>query len=277
MKKSNLLKIGLAAFAVMLVGVMALSNVEGQVFADDGDMPVDTETPGNGNMGADRGPADRGRGGMRFGSDVYLASIAEQTGIAVEDLQAALDDHVRLEDVLIEAGFTTEEVDEIMLNAQYAQIDQAVADGRMTEENAAEVKANLAERAEQHQLWETNDEIIHDVWVAAVAENSGLNVAEIEAALDAGSTMSQFLQENFTAEEAQTILQTSWTQAIDQALADGLITDEQAALMADHVPFAGGPRGRMADGVEDRFGGNGRDNRSPRMGSDGDCIVDSDD
>ncbi|MEE4193715.1 MAG: hypothetical protein V2J07_00820 [Anaerolineae bacterium] len=290
MKKTKWMNLGLVVIAIMLVGVLAFVVAGEPVFAADGDdpeiEPTDDVDENDGLFsGSGPGPNHPGRESygrfLRYGKEAMLASIAEQTGISVEELESVLADRVRLEDFLMEAGYSEAETDEILLNAQYAVIDQAVAEGKLTDEEAAEAKLKAADFAEQRQEWAANREAYHQIWVDLIAEKSGLDPADIEAALGYGGNVHQLLEESFSKEEAHAIIEEAWSEMIDQALAEGLISEEQADQLAAHPPFNGdrmrnGIRERISENLEERFGENWKDEFQRRMNPDCDCTCPED-
>jgi len=73
------------------------------------------------------------------------------------------------------------------------------------------------------------DGILHDYMIAEYAEALGIPVADLEAHLDGGETMAEIaLSEGLTFEQFRTLLVDVRTQAIEQALSDGVLTQEQA-------------------------------------------------
>jgi hypothetical protein len=102
MKKNQWFKISALAAAVLIVGLAIFTAVDGTVSADE-ITPNDPNeiVPGE---GFGRGPAGRGGRGSDYGSEVFLQSVADQSGIALEDLQAALENRERLETVLTMPG-----------------------------------------------------------------------------------------------------------------------------------------------------------------------------
>lgn len=87
---------------------------------------------------------------------------------------------------------------------------------------------------------------------AAIAEKLGLTVEELEAKKAEGVTVLQLMQEkNLSVEEFQTLMFEARTQAIDDALAAGAITQEQADWMKTNSPM---------------FNGTGSRGAGPRMG-----------
>ena len=90
------------------------------------------------------------------------------------------------------------------------------------------------------------DGILHDYMIAAYAEALDIPVADLEARLDSGETMSQIaLSTGMTLDEFRTLMVEVRTQAIDQALSDGVLTQAQADWMKLHGAgqMAGGQAG----------------------------------
>jgi len=144
-------------------------------------------------------PADRGLPGFDmhgFGSDIdYEALLAEALGISVEELQAA------------------------QQQAYSAALDQAVENGDLTSEEADLMRAQQA----------LKDYIDPE---ALQAEALGMTVEELQAAREEGKSMADLLEEQgLTAAEVRTALQAAYEDAIQQAVSDGVITQEQADLI----------------------------------------------
>jgi hypothetical protein len=90
------------------------------------------------------------------------------------------------------------------------------------------------------------DGILHDYMIAAYAEALNIPVADLEARLNSGETMSQIaLSTGMTLDEFRTLMVEVRTQAIDQALSDGVLTQAQADWLKLHGAgqMAGGQTG----------------------------------
>ena len=88
--------------------------------------------------------------------------------------------------------------------------------------------------------------ILHDGMIAAFAEELNIPVADLEARLEQGETMAQIaVSTGLTIDEFRTLMVDARTQAIDQAVADGTLTQEQADWMSQHGA------GQMGKGHED--------------------------
>ena len=84
--------------------------------------------------------------------------------------------------------------------------------------------------------------LLHEYMEQAVADALGIPLADVEAAFETGTTLYQFALDNGIAEEdLPDFLKEVRTAAIEAALADGIITEDQAERM---LLFAGRGFGR---------------------------------
>ena len=85
--------------------------------------------------------------------------------------------------------------------------------------------------------WEGDeDHPLHDSMIAAMADALDLSASELESRLEGGETMADIAAEQGLDQDAFfTLMQDARTAAIEQALADGLITQEQADLMLERM------------------------------------------
>ncbi|MBE2224246.1 MAG: hypothetical protein IAF02_22090, partial [Anaerolineae bacterium] len=153
----------------------------------------------------------------RDAHDTYLAA---ELGISVETLQAAQE------------------------TAREAALAQAIADGDITQEQIDLMKAGQALRDYLDQ---------EDV----LAELLGLTVEEFEAAKEDGTIRDLVTASGLTQEEIMTAMQTARETAVAQAVADGVITQEQAdqlQAMPGLGHFGGGHGGHGGHG-RGGFGG----------------------
>jgi hypothetical protein len=93
------------------------------------------------------------------------------------------------------------------------------------------------------------DGILHDYLMSGYAEALDIPVADLEARLASGETMSQIaLSAGLTLDEFRALMVDVRSQAIDQALSDGLLTQDQAdwLKLRGAGQMAGGQMGRGA-------------------------------
>ncbi len=103
---------------------------------------------------------------------------------------------------------------------------------------------------------EAGSGVLHDYMISAFAEKLGLSVDTLNERLANGETMMDIAAEqDLTIAEFRTLMTDARTAAIDKALADGVITQEQADWMKSNSGgrFGGGMRGG-------RFGGQNNPN-----------------
>jgi lambda repressor-like predicted transcriptional regulator len=168
--------------------------------------------------GGQRGPAG---GPARFGADIDpQALFAQELGITVEELEAA------------------------QAEAQVAAIQKAVEAGTITQEQADMMLAhmNLREYRDQDAL---------------MASALGITVEDVQAARDEGKDLVTLVDElGLDAATVRLALTTARQEAIQQAVSDGVITQEQAdQVTAGPGPGFGGPMGPPMGGP--RGGGKG--------------------
>ena len=100
---------------------------------------------------------------------------------------------------------------------------------------------------------------VHTYVVDAFAAELGLTADEVEAALDAGTPLHQIALDNGAAEaDLPALLEKIHTAAFDAAVADGVLTREQADLMLERMA------GRWTDGS---FGDCPMDGAAPQDGT----------
>lgn len=94
------------------------------------------------------GPHHRGGHGhgMGAGMGAGLDAAAEALGVSRDDLVAALRDGQTLADVAGEHGVDVSVLVDALAAAAQERLDEAVADGRITEERAGEMAASMRER-----------------------------------------------------------------------------------------------------------------------------------
>jgi formaldehyde-activating enzyme involved in methanogenesis len=167
--------------------------------------------------GGPRGFGHRGMEGQAGLID-FQALLAEALDISVEELQGAME------------------------QARDAGIAQAIEEGLITQEQADQMQA----------FQELRNYIDKE---ALMAEALGISAEELEEARAGGETLSTLLEElDLTAVEVREALEAAHERAVAEAVADGVITQEQADQILSHKGF--GFRGPGSGGPG--FGGRGR-------------------
>jgi hypothetical protein len=212
----------------------------------------DSDEYGPGMMG---GRGGRGAGMMADGKmqEYMLPALAQAFGMTEDELQARFQAGDTLWTIAEEQGLSVEQFSDTMLEARNAALDQMVADGIITQTQADLMKENMTE------MWEegygpgmmggrgagNGEGLLHDAMVAGFAGALGLTVDDIEARLTAGETMYQIAASTgLTAEQWNDLVVQVRADVINQAIADGTITQAQADWMLE----------RMQTGAENGFG-----------------------
>jgi hypothetical protein len=99
------------------------------------------------------------------------------------------------------------------------------------------------------------DALLHDEFVAAFADALGLTVDEINTRLDEGESLMQIiLSTGLDFEAARTVFEDVRTQVLEQAVVDGIISQEQADWMLSRIGGASRRLGGMYGKGQQLFG-----------------------
>jgi hypothetical protein len=182
----------------------------------------------------------RGRGGDRGMQsalrDYVKTATAEAFGLTVDELDALRDEGKSLVDVAIEQDMTVADFDAKMNAARQSAIEQAVADGVLTQEQADELAAIEAEREANRPVKDHSDSPLYTYMQTAIAEAFGISVEDLEAMQEAGTSLKDLaIEQDLTVAEYKSRIETARLSAIDAALADGVITQEEADAMKARV------------------------------------------
>jgi hypothetical protein len=157
---------------------------------------------------------------------------------------AAIDENALLADAL---GITVDELQAAREAANQAAVDQALAEGLITQEQADQMQARR----------DLQSYLDRDVLLARAL---GMTVEELQAAYADGVTLSDLMSERgLDAAAVREKLQAAYDESLAQAVADGVITQAQADEMQDRGAFfgIGGPVGPGGRGGHGGFGGRG--------------------
>lgn len=215
------------SFAVAMLVILALAAAV--VSADPG---------GPGGRGGGRGGDGQGRGqGMMRG---FIRVISDETGLEPREIIDEVRADKTLAMIITENGSTNQIVIDAALAAATERTTQAVENGRITQERADEILAELPEQLDT--LLNTDATIFQfdpeqgRYLMHKVAQEVGLNREEMREALESGQTLSAVLTANnvdvtgFTDElvnEAETRL--------NNAVENDRLTREEANERLSHV------------------------------------------
>lgn len=235
-------------------------------FADADDSTTTTQ-PFYGRM-ANTGFADwqgerMGRGMMGGGFGFALAGtshegIAEALGITSDELFELTQAGKSLAEIAEEKGVSVEQLTEVIVSAHIEQLDQLVADGKLTEENKALLLENVEEMAIAMingtmpvdgrgfggkgfrgmgggigfgfgpQLAGTNH--------TEIAEFLGLTADELTEQIVAGKSLAEIAEDKGISEEQLIVKLTEiYKTKLDQLVTDGSITEDQKATFLENI------------------------------------------
>jgi|SaaInl4_150m_RNA_FD_contig_31_1742312_length_1517_multi_15_in_0_out_0_1 hypothetical protein len=247
---------------LILVGValtVSVLGAAGFVYAQTQDPPAaeDSDKPfGFGRQGS------RGGFGGFGGSDgvlheYMLPALAAVFGFSDEQVAAFETSHETMQSV--RDDYTSEEIKENMSAAFTTAIEAAVADGAITQEEADQMSArqgNFGQRGSGGRggknggfgnYMQDGDGVIHDYVQDALAETLGVTVEE----LDDLNLRDHVAEQGLTDEEVADIMAQVFETALDTAVENGDLTQEQADRMKERMgnfdggmPFGRGGRGR---------------------------------
>lgn len=175
----------------------------------------------------------------------FLQPVADLLGMPVDELTAELKDGKTLEEVVTEHGKTMADVATVIYDTAVEKLDQAVADGKMTQEQADTIEQRLAERRDacindgdcqlrppQRSL---RDRLNPKVIFNQVME-TGLNIADtlnmdprdmLQAFRDGSSLQDLAEQQGVSMDDIAAAIIAPMKDRLAQALDDGKITQEQ--------------------------------------------------
>ena len=196
-------------FNVLMIGTIAVLSLSALAFA-----PFDANHAS--------GPDGKGGPSQNFGDNQYLA---DALGITVEELQVAMEE-VRSNSagpgndfsaaLATALGISADELAAAQQSAHTAALDQALADGEITQE---EYDNFMARQALQNYMDRE----------AMLATALGMSAEELQTALADGQRIPDLIDElGISQEDFQTAMQSAQQAALDEAIADGVITQEQA-------------------------------------------------
>ncbi len=147
-----------------------------------------------------------------------------------------------------------------VLVAAFAAVSAVYAQAAGPQNSQGDVPYGMGRRgmmANSQGFAQTGDGPLHDYMVAAFADKLGVSVDEINEVIASGGHMLDIaLEKGLMVEEFRTLMLDARAQAVDQAAADGVITQEQADwLKTRGGGMAAGRAGGMRGGMRGGFAG----------------------
>jgi hypothetical protein len=221
-------------------------------------------------------PAPVGRGGMMAGGygsmhDYVEQALADKLDITEEDVEDELASGKTMYQIALDNGIKEADVASLLTEVHTAAFDKAVADGVITREQADFMLERMAGgfgygrgmgggqfgRGMMNNGGGNGQ--MHDYVEQALADKLGITEKDIEDALASGKTMYQVALDNDVKEaDVASVLTEVHKTAFDKAVADGVVTHEQADFMLQRMTADGFNFGNCPMGQGGQYGqGNG--------------------
>ena len=182
-----------------------------------------------------------GWGGSRVSPVEILSGL---TGVSVEDIRSARQSGDSLADIAEANDVATDDYVAAVVDAATTAIDDAVADGKLSEDRAAEIKGGLTDKVTAMVTSEAGWHGRSRGWavkldskpspVVVLSELSGLSVEEIRESRVEGTSLADIAEANgVTKDDYVDELVSRATAAIDAAVEAGRLSDERAQTMKD--------------------------------------------
>ncbi|MBL8153904.1 MAG: hypothetical protein JNM70_06955 [Anaerolineae bacterium] len=190
-------------------------------------------------------PAGPREPGQRPALRAVMNAVLAETGLTVQEVREQLADGQTLAAVIEANGGSVQNVIDAAVSAATEQINQAVANGRMTQEQADQLLAELPDvitRAVNGELAAQGDRgplarASERILVRAAADATGLEPSAIVEQVRAGQTLAEVITANGGSVEAVvSAAVTEATAEINQAVADGKMTQERADQLISRLP-----------------------------------------
>lgn len=193
----------------------------------------------------------RGGGGGFLDRDARAEVVADAIGVSVDELADARENGESWKDVAEANGVDVETVMAAVHSAEIAAINDAVANGDITQAEADEIIARKELKMLASQI------IDKDALKQVKADALGISVEDMEQAKEDGIRLSELAEQNGTTVEAvKEAVDAAKAEMVSDAVADGTITQEQADQILEGCD--GGRRG----------GGRGNRNGQPPVQAD---------
>mgnify|MGYP005847379053 CR=1 FL=1 len=186
-------------------------------------------------------------------TETYQAGVAQALGMSVADLQAELKAGKSVADLAKAKNVTADQVKAAVVGVANGKLDQQVKDGKMTAEQATSIKNQLNQMpAERFLNLNTLNQrgakvapgfelgkglaMANGAAFEAVAKELGVTADQLRADLRSGKSLADIAKEkNVSAERIKSAVVGAIGAQIDQAVANGKLTADQAKAVKDRL------------------------------------------
>jgi len=233
--------------SLLLAVVVAASFGTSLVGAQAGN-PPSTQPQGMDGQGRGRGPWGPGTFGEGELHEEMITVLAGKLSLTVEELNTKLDAGTTIAQLASEKGMTVEEFRVMMQEAREEAIALGVKNGTITQEQADRLNSRgdlLRENGMGFGRGLFGEGLLHDEMMTVLAGELGLTVDDLNARLEAGVTIADLASDKgMTVVEFRQMMLDARTEALDLAVKNGTLTQEQADWMKSR-----------GNGMRDRMGG----------------------
>ncbi|MCU0496238.1 MAG: hypothetical protein MUF87_02665 [Anaerolineae bacterium] len=225
-------------FTLLLVMMALLVSAVGVVSAQPGRPGGDGDGRG-GRGGHHHGRMERME---RIAGVALVRLVAEETGLTLPQVMEQVRDGSTLAEVITANGGNVDDVKAQAIEQATEWINDQVDNGRITQERADELIADLDTRITEALNFDRQQAQLERLVVMEVAGETGLTMREIVEELRAGKTLTQILTEN--GEDVQAFTDQTIAQAerrLNDLVANSMITqaeaDERLATIREQLPM----------------------------------------
>ena len=171
---------------------------------------------------------------------LFLTILAEKLGIDPQDLEERLKDGDTLPEIAEEQGMSKQELRDLLWEAGYEFIDRAVQENLLTQKQADLLREKLEKQQEDQFPGEIEDiealkDLLKEVTTEQLADELGISVEEVKKKLEEGMSFVQIAKEGgLDRSDLRDLLRDARSSALEQALEQGLLTEEQAEWIQEH-------------------------------------------
>ena len=170
-------------------------------------------------------------------------ALAAALGISVDELQALQDSGETLWTYAQSEGMSFEDFQALLANVRESAIEAAVADGVLTPERAEWILSHASGSpayagadAGNGVMASLGDGVLQPYMDQVLADVLGITAEELQALQDAGISLGLYAQSvGMSREDLQALLADARTSAVEAAVADGVLTPEQADRILSHA------------------------------------------
>lgn len=176
---------------------------------------------------------------VNFKAHEAFTNLLKEKGVTDDEITSTLKSGKTLYDLATEKGLTDDEIKAYILNEYTKSIDEAVANGSITADQATKAKTKLQEKSANWNFqnkWNgkmkgfTNMKHKGKDFFTALLKEKGVTDDEISSASSSGKSLYDLAKEKgITDDEIKAYVIAEGTKNIDEAVANGTITADQAA------------------------------------------------